>query len=144
MGVMRRPRAGAPSQHPPVDLSKALSPANERQINELQEIQISCDLSPLPPHNFHFLLSRTRQGPFLDQPFEIPGGNPVKSDLSSNTRKPPQFFSFCFKIPCFYWAPNAELSLIFIFLPFLFPSPFLATESGREPPGGGGIFHPFW
>lgn len=45
---------------PTVDLSKALSPANERVINELQKIKNAWDLSPLLPHNFHFLLSRTR------------------------------------------------------------------------------------
>lgn len=86
----------------------------------------SWELSPLPPHNFHFLLSRTRQGPSLDKPSEIPTslrGNPVKSDLSSSTRKPSLFCKFCFKIPFLLGPecrviPHFYLPALFISLPF--------------------------
>lgn len=149
MGILRWPQELQPHPHiPTVDLSKALSPANEREINELQEIKNSWDLSPLLPHNFHFLLSRTRQGPILDQPFDIPtflGGNPLKSDLSSNARKySPLFSSFALRFPVFIGPQMPSYSSFLFSCPFLFPSPFLATESGGEHPRGGGIFHPFW
>lgn len=148
MGVLRRPQELEPHPNiPTMGLSTALSPANEREINESQEIKNFWDLSPLLPHNFHFLLSRTRQGPFLDQSFRIPTfleGNPVKSDLSSNPRKPFPLFPFALRFPVFIGPQMLSYSSFLFSCPFLFPSPFPATESGREHPGGGGIFHPFW